>query len=361
MNVVFGSVAQMLSPAGLSGLMGAAIHSVECTPMEVVHFSGNTLERVQGTCDGRPVTFVLKHFSRERDWVMRLTNDQQVREVALYRTGVYAELPGEVWQPTIAVAREGDSWAALMEEVSEWLTTPETLTEAILDSHLQHLASIHAQFMGRASLTDAEIGLSSLRDFLTILSPRTVWQELAEGRSAPVLKLATDGWQAFAKLATPQVVSLVQRVQKDIEPLLGLLQSMTPTLLHGDYKLANLGFQPGLPEARTIALDWQDASYGPGLLDLSYWLAVNPVVFPGAKKDAAIARYREALAGKGLSFSEAEWAHDLAVCLLAGGGLRLFWQMALRAQSENATVRDVAKQDLEWWCNQVSAAESWLA
>jgi len=361
MNVVFGSVAQMLSPAGLSGLMGAAIHSVEVKPMEVVHFSGNTLERVRGICDGRPVTFVLKHFSRERDWVMRLTNDRQVREVALYRTGVYADLPSDVWQPTIAAAREGDSWAALMEEVSEWLTTPENLTEAILDSHLQHLASIHAQFTGKASLMEAEIGLSSLRDFLTILSPRTVWQELAEGRSAPVLKMATDGWQAFATLATPPVVGLVQRVQKDIEPLLGLLQGMTPTLLHGDYKLANLGFQPVLPEARTIALDWQDASYGPGLLDLAYWLAVNPAVFAGAKKDAAIARYREALAARGIRFSEAEWAHDVAICLLAGGGLRLFWQMALRAQSENAAVREVGQQDLDWWCEKVSLAESWLA
>lgn len=359
MNIVFGSVEQMISSAGLSGLMGATINTVTRTPLDVAHFSGNLLERVSGLCDGRPISFVLKRFSREQDWVMRLTHDAAVREVALYRVGTYADLPVGAWQPTLAAAPDGNSWAALMEDITDWLTSPESVSDPILHAHLQHLAEIHAHFMSDSSLQDSELGLSSLEDFVTIFTPDTIQRELAGSNPAQVFKLAAQGWQAFEQLALPEAVSVVQRVQSNPSRLLEALQAMPATLVHGDYKLANLGYRPGLPEPRTIVLDWQDASYGPGLLDLAYWMAVNPHAFPGNKKDAALAFYRNALAGLGISVNDEVWAHDVALCLLAGGGLRLFWQMALRAQKAQGQSAS-ALDELRWWSEKVIQAGRWL-
>jgi len=34
---------------------------------------------------------------------------------------------------------------------------------------------------------------------------------------------------------------------------------------------------------------------------------------------------------------------------MAGGALRLGWQMALGAQSADAAVRELAQRELEWW------------
>lgn len=361
MNVVFGSVEQMISPAGLSGLMGAAIESVQRRPMEVVHFSENVLEQVSGLVAGRPVTFVLKRFIPDKDWVMRLTKDTQVREVALYRMGIYADLPTSVWQPTLAVAPQGNSWAALMEDVSEWLSPPLMVPEPTLSLHLQHLAQIHARFMNDTAVLAPENGLSALEDFVTILAPQTIQRELTAGQSAPVFGMAVEGWQVFARHATPAVAALVDSVQNNVQPLLKLLQESPSTLLHGDYKLANLGLRPGLPEPRTIALDWQDASYGPPLLDLAYWLAVNPAAFPGSQKDRALQQYRTALTDAGVHYTDEEWAKAVALGLLTGGGLRLFWQMALRLEkSPNESALAAAQADFAWWNEKVALARQWL-
>ena len=118
---IFDSVEQMLNPEGLSMVIGTPVEGVERTAFDVEHFSGNTLERVIVTSDGRETRFVLKHFSIEADWIMRVTHDTEVREVALFRGGVYQRVPDLCIIPTVAAAREGKSWASLMVDVSEYM------------------------------------------------------------------------------------------------------------------------------------------------------------------------------------------------------------------------------------------------
>src|SRR5689334_14886764 len=91
--LIFSSIDQMLSAAGLAQITGGAVASVERATLDIAHFSGNTLERVVVRVAEAERCFVLKRFSIERDWIMRLTHDYTVREVALYRHGIYAQLP----------------------------------------------------------------------------------------------------------------------------------------------------------------------------------------------------------------------------------------------------------------------------
>ena len=121
---LFDTVDAMISPEGLHGLLGHAVEAVDRRPLDVEHFSGNTLEQVRAWHAGHVSHFVLKHFHPEDDWIMRLTHDHAVREVALFRSGIYARLPPQCYVPIIAVARNGRSWSSLMVDVARLLEPP---------------------------------------------------------------------------------------------------------------------------------------------------------------------------------------------------------------------------------------------
>src|SRR6202171_3493976 len=141
---VFDSVEQMLSPEGLSAIVGTPVEGVERAALDVEHYSGNTLERVIASSGGREVRFVLKHFSIEADWIMRVTHDTEVREVALFRGGVYQRVPDLCIIPVVAAARENKSWASLMVDVSEYMLPGGSapLPLADLGRVLAHLAAL---------------------------------------------------------------------------------------------------------------------------------------------------------------------------------------------------------------------------
>jgi hypothetical protein len=342
------------------------VAAVERAPLEVAHYSGNTLERVTARLHGAERRFVLKRFSIERDWIMRLTHDQAVREVALFRHGVYARLPATCYVPIIAAARDGNAWASLMTDVSPGLAADEPLTLDDLRRYLAHLAALHARFLHDDALQDPALGLSSLRDFMLILAPTTVQTECAEGRGHPVLQAATRGWSICAEIA-PAVMHLVEQLERDLHPLMALIERMPHTLLHGDFKAGNLGVwppataQPTDPNAapRTIMLDWQDATYGAPLLDLGYFLAISASRLP-VTKEAAIELYCEALAHCGYSYAQPTWERDRDVGLLAGGALRLLWQKALGTQTSDPILRQRQHEELRWWCDLTLRASRWL-
>lgn len=386
---VFDSVEQMLSADGLASIIGGAAESVERRPLAAEHFSGNTLERVQARRNGQVARFVLKRFSIEQDWIMRLTHDTEAREVALFRGGVYARVPDLCIVPIVAAARDGQSWASLMVDVSESLAPPgdAPLPVADVKRYLDHLAVVHARFMEDESLLNPALGLSSLRDFIMILSPSVVRRELEQGRAHPVLEWASRGWEIFDEVAMPAAARVVKKTQSDLRPLLRALARAPRTLVHGDYKFANLGsWTPPAPpasavsttesesetptqpteaqpisqaEPRTIILDWQDATFGSPLLDIGYFLAINSARLPVSKEDA-IQMYKDSLASFGYPYQPHAWARDLEVGLFAGGALRLVWQKALGTQSDDPAVRACELAEVEWWSEQIVRGSRWL-
>ena len=82
----------------------------------------------------------------------------------------------------------------------------------------------------------------------------------------------------------------------DPSPLVDALGRMPHTLVHGDWKAANLGSHP---DGRTVLLDFGEV---PGeaspMADLSWYLALNAALLP-EPKDAVLERYRHALGRRG--------------------------------------------------------------
>ncbi len=367
------SVEQLVSREMLSAVTGQPVESVECAPLAAPHFSGNTLESVRAITPERTIRFVLKRFAFERDWIMRLTQDYEVREVALFRGNVYARVPDLAIVPVVAAARDGKSWASLMVDVSESLVPDgtEPVPAADVRRFLDHLAAIHARFMEDESLLKPSLGLSSLRDFIMILSPAYVRREIDAGRSHPVLEAAARGWEVFADVAKPEAARIIKRLQGDLRPLLRAIARAPRTLVHGDFKFSNLArwtppsppAEEGVPplppsEPRTIVLDWQDATFGSPLLDLGYFLAINAPRLPFGP-DEALQAYHESLASFAYPYQPAAWARDSEVGLLAGGAMRIIWKIALDTQSDDPAVRARATEQMAWWSDQIIRGGHW--
>ena len=178
----------------------------------------------------------------------------------------------------------------------------------------------------------------------------------------------------------PEAVRIVRKTQLDLRPLLRALARAPRTLVHGDYKIANLGAwtppppqvddaaaaagdampEGREPEPRTIMLDWQDATFGSPLLDIGYFLAINSSRLPVSKEEA-IQMYRDSLASFGYAYQPHAWTRDLEVGLMAGGGMRLVWQKALGTQSDDAMVRARETEEVRWWSEQIIRGSRWLS
>lgn len=89
------------------------------------------------------------------------------------------------------------------------------------------------------------------------------------------------------------------------------------TLVHGDYRLDNLMFDPA--DASVAAVDWQTTTSGPATLDVSYFLATS--LLPGERRrheKSLLIAYLDALAKQGVTYDHAEAMADYRRDVLHG-------------------------------------------
>lgn len=214
---------------------------------------------------GEPV--VVKHIRPARDWLARATRDPG-REALLHTGAVYDGLPPEIASPVIEATRVDDGWLIVMRDVHAALDVVRTADRpAMSEAMLAAAYAMHVKFMG----AEPAGFLCSLADRLRLFSPI---RPLVERRGSDTLpKTLTGAWECFADLADHADRALpdaVLRLVMDPGKLLRALRDEAPgTLLHGDYRLANLGFEDGV----VVALDWGLACYGPAELDFVWFLS----------------------------------------------------------------------------------------
>lgn len=289
--------------------------------------SGATFTKV--TRDGQP--YVVKHLSRESDWVMRATGDEVFRPVAMWSSGLYAQLPACLDSCVVGAARFDGGAAVLMRDISPWLL-PEGAAAFTPEVHaqvLEHMAALHATFWGWQD----DVGLCTPGQRLTFLSLRTA--ELEQDGADAVPKALPGGWAALEQ-AAPEAGALARRLADGITPLTDALARLPQTLVHGDWKGGNLG---QLPHRRTALVDWAFPGQDVCLADLGWYLAVNCDRLPESK-ERSIDRYRAALEAQGIA-TEGWWEEALALCLL-GAFVQMGWSKS--------------GDELAWWADRALAA-----
>jgi aminoglycoside phosphotransferase (APT) family kinase protein len=142
-----------------------------------------------------------------------------------------------------------------------------------------------------------------------------------------------EGWSRLAD-AAPALAATVFPLLDDPAPLATRLASVPHTLVHGDWKAANIGCRADGP---TILLDFGEL---PGeaspIADLAWYLALNTALLPESK-DATIDRYRAALERHGI-VTAGWWDAAVALELLATM-LQFGWEKALGGVGP----------ELSWW------------
>ena len=131
----------------------------------------------------------------------------------------------------------------------------------------------------------------------------------------------------------PTASAIVTPLANDPTPLVDALADTPQTLVHGNWKLDNLGSDL---EQRTILLDWELPGRGPALSDLAWFLAINCRRLPHSKEDAIVA-YREALDRRGIDTGP-WWSAQLDLSLL-GALVQFGWEKALGGYDD----------ELVWW------------
>ena len=289
--------------------------------------SGARFERV--TIDGG--RYVVKYLSRDDDWIMRATGDLAYRPLLVWQTGLVDLAPACIDHAYAGAAHDGTSAAILLRDVGDSLI-PEGDDALPLDVHLgfmDHLATFHAATWGFIDT----VGLMPLANRYTEFSPAVVTCEAALGFPEPVPRVMRDGWARFPEQA-PRGASVVMPLVYDPSPLVRALESLPSSFLQGDWKMGNLGRDD---EGRTILIDWANPGAGPGVTELTWYLALNRARLPiGHTKEDAIDAYRGALEHHGID-TDPWWDRALGLAFL-GALVQFGWEKALGDDDE-----------LTWW------------
>ncbi|HEY6429080.1 MAG TPA: hypothetical protein VIX84_17810 [Acidimicrobiales bacterium] len=288
--------------------------------------SGARFERV--VIDGE--RFVLKYQDPRDDWLLRAAGDDGRSYVRLWESGLLDHIPDVLDHAVVAAAFDGTVGMVLLRDVSEALLAPDAPFTAVQHArYMDHMAALHAAFWGWRD----DVGLTALDKRYLMFSPAVAAAEAAHGNDALVPRVMAQGWQQLPEVS-PALADAVTALLDDPTPLVDALARVPHTLVHGDWKAANLGSHP---DGRTVLLDFGEA---PGeaspLADLSWYLALNAALLP-EPKDAVLGTYRSALERHGV-VTDGWWDEAVALELL-GCMAQFGWEKALGGPSD----------ELAWW------------
>jgi len=303
----------------------------------LVHTDGKSfvpMERV--VIDGR--RYVTKSISPRWDWISRATGDYVARVLTCWRLGILDRLPASIDHAIVGVAYEPDTLTTtlLMNDVADTFVA-EGSDPLTLEQHrrfIDHMAQLHATFWGA---TDDLPELTAMTTRYMALTPLTAEVEASLGVPSEVPALLGRAWQELHDLA-PEAAAVALGIATDPWPLVCAFAQTPATLIHGDWKLGNLGTHP---DGRTVLIDWQWPGVAPPCIDIAWYLAVNADRIPESK-DASVGAYREALEAHGVA-TDAWFDHQLELALL-GAFVQLGWNK----------VHD--PEELNWWSGRVLAA-----
>ena len=362
-------LAELLDTFGLAG-----VHE---RPFPTDGWSGSTFSAL----DRGGEQFILKRVSAERDWIVRATRDDEIREAWLAGTSLLAEdwLPGAtgpVRLPYLGAAADEDGSAAiLMPDLSAELAGWERPSDGSIlaveatDQLLDRIAYLHATPWSEV-LTTRMTGAGSgpapwcpLPERLTLLTRPSAAGYAGEGN--PVGDVFLRGWDGFERHATPAARDLLERLGNDVTPLVDALARLPAVGLHGDVKVANVAY---LDEGNAAFIDWQMTLRAPVAVELGWFIVTNSAELPFAPEEI-LRRYHGSLrrhagrsrigpVGADLEGLVGDWDAQCDLAAIIGLLLR-GWRKG-RDTDDGVVLGSgwSAATDLAWWCDRaVEAAD----
>jgi hypothetical protein len=300
--------------------------------------SGATFERV--VIDGEQ--YVLKVVDGRTDWLSIGSRDEDGRAICLWEDGVYQQMPATIDHGVVSAGRLDPPapWPAalLMHDLSDTLVPEdEAVPMHVHDGFVAAMADLAVAFRHERPRTTY---MPFVVNYL-FLSPGEARRQGAAGTTGGPQPFIVPGW-AQVRDEAPELYGDLGGLLDDPQPLADALLATPTTFLHGDWKMGNLGYRS---DGRVVLLDWDRPSIGAVTVDIAWYLAVNSDRIPESK-DAALARYRDALEAR--RWPTGEWWDRQVTLALLGAFLQLGWSKG--GQDE----------ELAWWAPVVHRARRLL-
>jgi Phosphotransferase enzyme family len=355
---LFETLDEMLAPETLSRLTGRTLRTVRREPFHSVDaLSGGKMWRVFGDEEGEP--YILKRISYADDWIMRVTEDHKCRAVVSWQSGLLDRLPADIAHETLACARDEDGWAILLRDVGPALVPPGDDLVSVADNQrfMDAMAALNAEFWDEPGAADPALGFATLSQRYRAFSDEKIRPETRGQDMIPPIVVA--GWDLLPELVEHDVADLLLGLRSDPEPLVAALGRYPQTVIHGDWKMGNLGIHREA-ERRVVLLDWAAVGSAPPAVELAWYLSVNCARLP-VSKEATIDYYRRSLAQRLGSRFDADWWRPQLELGLLGGFLQLCWPKAYNAvHAEDSAQRERERGELAWWSDCAREGAKWL-
>jgi hypothetical protein len=292
-------------------------------------YSGAFLERVELSNGER---LILKWLPPGGDWLTAATNGLG-RTGRLWSTGILDCAGSVVDHAVIRVVPRPDGTLVIMRDLSEnmWQPGP-LLPRAESKRLLAALAKLHAVWQ------DPPVdGLCPVGARYSMFAP--AFHAAYRGRgSHPSAAVIAEGWKLFFDQAPPDVARAVAAIHDDPGLMDRALGETSVGLLHGDAKLANMGFT----STGIVLVDWGELTgFGPAEVDVAWYLVQNAPRID-ASREVLVSDYEEA-AGHALD-------RRIFGVACVGSLAQLGFRMAFVASnSDDAAMRDQAEEGLSWW------------
>jgi hypothetical protein len=294
--------------------------------------SGSLIERV--TLDDGGVV-IAKHLDPRLDLMLRGLDDDG-RLLRLWDAGVFERMPAVVEHGILGIEREADGWLVVMEDVGAALLPDDRrVSRAESRRLLAAAAAIHERFTG-ADLPS----LGSVGSLYRFMSPAMPVAEA--GSSNPLPRLIGRGWERFPEAVPPDVAAEIATIHRDPERFAAAFAESPLTLVHGDYRFANLGLRAD----RVVVIDWgSSCALGPGAADFAWYLIVG-----ATRIDAT----RDEVVDDFIALEGARHDPRALGLALIGALAMLGWNKALDViENDDPVARARERADLDWWVARV--------
>jgi hypothetical protein len=350
------TVAALLDLEHLGRIEGRHVERIEHQPLVSADgLSEVPLERIVTIGPGGARSLVLKRSAYATDWVMRATGDTRGRAFQCWTSGLLDRLPTCIDHAIVAAAHDGEGWALLMRDAGRTLVPPgdAPITTAEQEQFLAHMTAMHAAFWEQRQWDRPDLGLCSLRQRYAGLAPATARREHLASFAIPQMVIA--GWDLLEEAVASAVAAVVRALLDEPGPLCAALSAYPQTVIHGDWKLGNLGLTDGGSARQTVLLDWAIVGVAPPAVDLGWYLAVNSARLP-VTREATIETFERCLRDAlGDRFEQSWWEPQLDLALL-GAFVQLGWPKILGALRGDPGVREREQDELRWWSERVLRA-----
>jgi hypothetical protein len=226
--------------------------------------------------------------------------------------------------------------------------TPITAGEQ--EHFLAHMAAMHATFWEPHGWNRPDLGFCSLRQRYGELAPATMRR--ADIATFTIPRMAVLGWDLLEDAVAPRVAAIVRRLLDDPGPLCTALGAYPHTIIHGDWKLGNLGLTDVGLERQTVLLDWAVVGVAPPAVDVAWYLAVNAARLPVSREATIDTFVRHLSVALGKRVLPSWWEPQLDLALL-GAFVQLGWPKIVGALRGDPDVRLREQDELRWWSERV--------